>query len=197
MSERADGKKQLILDKATGVFAAKGYRSVTMKDIVEACEISRGGLYLYYSSVEEVFLDVLRSQDDWEEASAKDITDSFENASSAELLLWFLKEQKKEILKGKNSLSVAVYEYAFSCRQEGRQSGSKQRFETSALVLEKILDRGNETGEFDCEDPASMAVNMMYTIEGLKICSRTMGISEKKVDRELVYMMRQFMEVED
>ena len=64
-------------------------------------------------------------------------------------------------------------------------------------MLEKILARGVETGEFACEDPKAVASNMMFAIEGMKVCARTMGISDKKVDKELVYMMKQFMEVED
>ncbi|MBQ0027661.1 MAG: TetR/AcrR family transcriptional regulator [Lachnospiraceae bacterium] len=197
MSNKTDYKKQLILEKAAEIFAAKGYRDVTMKDIVEACEISRGGLYLYYDSTESIFLDVIKASEDAEEACGKSIVESLTEASSAELLLWFLKEQKKEILKRKTSLSVAIYEYAFYCRQELHNSSIKQRFESATKVLEKILARGSETGEFLCDDPSGMASNMMYAIEGLKICARTMGISENKVDKELVYMMRQFMEVED
>ena len=48
MGERSVQKKQLILEKAKEVFVEKGFRNVTMKDIVDACEISRGGLYLYF-----------------------------------------------------------------------------------------------------------------------------------------------------
>ena len=41
MSDKTEQKRQLILDSATKVFADKGYRAVTMKDIVEASDISR------------------------------------------------------------------------------------------------------------------------------------------------------------
>ena len=50
MGEKSVQKKQYILETARKVFAEKGYKNVTMKDIVEACEISRGGLYLYFDS---------------------------------------------------------------------------------------------------------------------------------------------------
>ena len=50
MSEKSEQKKKLILETARKVFVEKGYKLVTMKDIVEACEISRGGLYLYFQS---------------------------------------------------------------------------------------------------------------------------------------------------
>ena len=44
MGEKSVQKKKYILDTARKVFAEKGFKNVTMKDIVEACEISRGGL---------------------------------------------------------------------------------------------------------------------------------------------------------
>ena len=63
MGERSVQKKQLILEKAKEVFVEKGFRNVTMKDIVDACEISRGGLYLYFSSTEEIFREVLLTKE--------------------------------------------------------------------------------------------------------------------------------------
>ena len=44
MGEKSAQKKKYILDTARKVFVEKGFKSVTMKDIVEACEISRGGV---------------------------------------------------------------------------------------------------------------------------------------------------------
>ena len=43
MSEKSVQKRNYIIEKAREVFSQKGYLTVTMKDIVEACEISRGG----------------------------------------------------------------------------------------------------------------------------------------------------------
>ena len=59
MGEKSARKKQFIIKKAREVFAQRGYKDVTMKDIVDACQISRGGLYLYFDSTKEIFLEVL------------------------------------------------------------------------------------------------------------------------------------------
>ncbi|MDE5865799.1 MAG: TetR/AcrR family transcriptional regulator, partial [Lachnospiraceae bacterium] len=40
MGEKSVQKKQYILETARKVFVEKGFKNVTMKDIVEACEIS-------------------------------------------------------------------------------------------------------------------------------------------------------------
>ena len=50
MGDKSTQKKQYIIEKAKEVFIKRGYKDVTMKDIVEACQISRGGLYLYFAN---------------------------------------------------------------------------------------------------------------------------------------------------
>lgn len=62
MGEKSAQKKKYILDTARKVFVEKGYKSVTMKDIVEACGISRGGLYLYFDSTEQILLEILQME---------------------------------------------------------------------------------------------------------------------------------------
>lgn len=196
MSDKTEQKKQMIIDKARDVFATRGFKNVTMKDIVDACEISRGGLYLYFNSTEELLLAVLESLENEEKHSDEYLGEKLKEASSAELLLLFFKEQKRDILRKKNNLTIAKYEYAFLCRENGKTNTFKQKFDTAALVLEKLLERGNISGEFFCENPREEAGSIMFTIEGMKICARTMGISENRVDRELLFLMKKFMSIE-
>lgn len=194
MSDKTDQKRQLILECAARVFSDKGYKAVTMKDIVEASDISRGGLYLYFSCVEDIFLAVLdmREKAADEEISGKELA----NATDGEILLWFLKTQKKEILKKKDSLMLAKYEYAFSCADKKQTSFLKKEMDKAVLVLENILERGTEGGEFACFDPKNEAKDMMYAIEGMKVLSLTTGISEKRVDSEFLHMMERIV-IED
>ena len=60
MGEKSVQKKKFILETARKVFVEKGFKKVTMKDIVEACDISRGGLYLHFDSTSQIFLEVLK-----------------------------------------------------------------------------------------------------------------------------------------
>lgn len=195
MSEKTEQKKQLIIGSAREVFAAKGYRAVTMKDIVEASNISRGGLYLYFASVEEVFLAVLEEEEKCTDAEISD--EALVAASNGEMLLWFLKTQKKEIVKKKGSLLTAKYEYAFECREKKQNSILRKEVDKAVLVLEKILERGTESGEFACFDTKNEAKDMVYAIEGMKMLSCTTGISEKKVDSEFLHMMQRIVVEEE
>ena len=40
MGDKSVQKKQYIIDVAAKVFAEKGYKNVTMKDVVDACDLS-------------------------------------------------------------------------------------------------------------------------------------------------------------
>ena len=186
MGEKSLQKKQYILETARKVFVEKGYKNVTMKDIVEACDISRGGLYLYFGSTEELLLEVLQKD-------AEEIDDVFsegitEEDSAADILTLFLKEQKKELLRKKNNLTMAVYEYAFE-NKEKKDQMLRRQFEAGVRVLEKLIESGIASGEFYCENPKGAANNIMYVLEGMKINSQTMGITEAMVDEQLLYIM--------
>ena len=56
--ERKEAKRQLILDIAVKVFAAKGYHNTTVKDIVDAAAVSVGSFYFYFKSKEDLFAEL-------------------------------------------------------------------------------------------------------------------------------------------
>ena len=188
MGEKTDQKREYIITKAGEVFAKKGFLQVTMKDIVEICQISRGGLYLYFGSTGEVFHAILSRQleEEGEDLAVK-LT---EMKTMSDLLLLFLKEQKKLILQKKEDLTIATYEYLFSHTAED-ETGKliKDQFRAGITVLTKILEQGALRGEFYCEDPKQEACSIMYSLEGMKICSKTMGLSESQVDRQLLHIV--------
>lgn len=188
MSDKSAQKRKYILETARKVFMEKGYLQVTMKDIVEACNISRGGLYLYFSDTGEIFLEVLKM----EQQEADDIfgENIQENAGPADILALFLKEQKKELLNKKNSLTRASYEYFFESDKKGKEHLLRKQFDSAVLVIQKLIEAGVEAGEFYCEDAKLAASNIMYVLEGLKIATLTRGISEGAIDREILYVMQ-------
>ena len=188
MGEKSVQKKQHILDTARKVFEEKGFKNVTMKDIVEACEISRGGLYLYFENTEQILLEILHME-------AEETDDLFtgrisEEDTAADILTLFLKEQKKELLQKKGNLTVAVYEYFFANKSTDKNNMMRRQFDAGVKVLEKLIEAGIASGEFYCEDPKGAASNIMYVLEGMKINAQTFGITEKMVDDQLLYIMQ-------
>ncbi len=188
MGEKSARKKQFIIKKAREVFAQRGYKDVTMKDIVDACQISRGGLYLYFDSTKEIFLEVLNAKDDSEENVFAEAVNG--KATSADLLALFLQEQKRELCNQENSLTVAIYEFFFANKMEKHENPLHSQFDSAVRVIEKLIADGVRSGEFVCPDPKGAARNIMYVLEGLRVMSQTVGITEKTVNKEILYLMK-------
>lgn len=187
MGSKSEKKRQFILEQAKIVFCTKGFKEVTMQDIVEACEISRGGLYLYFQSTKEIFMEVLKLE-------SEDSDDTFETAitqvsTSADILALFLKEQKKEILDKAPKLTVAVYEFFFANKVPKKENPLRQQFTAAVKIIETLIADGVDNGEFICENPLGAARNIMYVLEGLKVCAQTRGVSEETVNKEILYIM--------
>lgn len=188
MGEKSAQKKRFIVETARKVFVEKGFKKVTMKDIVEACDISRGGLYLYFENTNQIFLEVMRLESE----EADDVfSDSIaEDATASDILLLFLQEQKKELLRKKDTLTQAIYEFYFENELNKKDNVLKKQFDSAVKIIEKLIETGVENEEFYCEDCRGMARNIMFVLEGLKISAQTIGITAETVDKELMFIFK-------
>jgi len=188
MGEKSIQKRKFILETARKVFVEKGFKKVTMKDIVEACDISRGGLYLYFESTSQIFQEVLKLEsqegDDLFSDSIK------EDSTAADILMLFLREQKKELLRKNDTLTQAIYEFYFENQLPKKENRLKKQFDSAVKIIQSLIEAGVENGEFYCEDPSGCARNIMFVLEGLKICAQTIGVTPEMVDREILYIFK-------
>lgn len=188
MGEKSQQKKKYIIEKARQVFVEKGYRNVTMKDIIEACEISRGGLYLYFPSTKEIFLEVLKQ----EQESGDDVfsTQIGEDSTIVDIVELFFAAQKAELLNSKDNLAMATYEYYFAHKPEGEENFLRTQFEAAVQALTQLIEMGVDAGELYCEQPQTAAEEIMYALEGLKASYLTMKISEAEIDKQIEYLLQ-------
>lgn len=191
MGNKSIQKKNYIIEVAKRVFVKKGFRSVTMKDIVEACDISRGGLYLYFDSTESIFNAVLEAERSKVDPDiAKKLSDK---PSNNDILTLFFYEQKKAILEKRGSLLVAMYEYSFEQYENKVRTLLDNQCAASVKFLEDLLIKGNESGEFKVANPKLTARNIVFTLEGMKLISKTSTISEQDVNDQLVLLMKSIL----
>lgn len=186
MSAKAEQKRSYILEKAREVFTTKGYKNVSMKDIVDACEISRGGLYIYYNNTAELFMDVLRAEMDKDDKAME--AELSGKATPSDIMMVFFKAQKAEAVGQKTSLAMAMYEF-YSISDNGSENIIRNRFESGVMILEKLIEMGIEAGEFRCAYPGLEAHSMMYALEGMKIMARTAKLTSKEFDKEMIYLL--------
>ncbi len=76
-------KREEILTSALEVFAERGYRRASLREIAEAVGLSQAGLLHHFSSKEELFAEVLRKRDEADMSSVADHTDPFQGLVDA------------------------------------------------------------------------------------------------------------------
>jgi AcrR family transcriptional regulator len=87
-------RREQILDAAEKVFFSKGFPAATVDDIAEAAELSKGTIYLYFKSKEDILLGIhLRGEDI--------MLDMFRKATTAD----------EPVLTLVNNLGEAYYEF--------------------------------------------------------------------------------------
>src|SRR5947209_1038167 len=60
--EYKEEAKTRILSAANRVFGEKGYRQATMDDVAKKLGVSKGAIYLYFASKEELFEEICRTE---------------------------------------------------------------------------------------------------------------------------------------
>ena len=112
MSTKKEKTRELILDISYTLFAKNGFNKITMKDICDATNMSRGGLYSHFSSTREIFEAILKK------INQKDEMNFFEqmekNVPAVEIINNALILMEDEMSHPEDSLSLAMYEY-FVC----------------------------------------------------------------------------------
>ena len=174
MAEKGEKTKQYIIKTAAGLFSQKGFTAVTMKDICEVCGLSRGGLYRHFGSTKEIFIEVLeRDKNDAEESLEQAISMGL---SPKKLMEGFFLLQKNDIAYNKNRIEVAVYE--FSIAYPDQKEYLNARFQTAVKIFAKLIDYGQKKGIFRDDDAMTLAEHIVVFLEGLKLSSKIVTISE-------------------
>jgi len=153
----SDRKMEIAL-KALELFAANGYDKTTVDEITDACHMSKGNFYYYFTTKEELVY-LLR---DW---SVQDLNKEIEKYERILQAVGPVDTLKYYIRVYINNVDKAMDAYNFlnhviiSLGEEGRLQLRKGAVDVYAL-FEKILKAGIVSGEFQVENPALFAHNI-------------------------------------
>lgn len=175
MAGKGDRTKDYIVKTAAELFSQKGYTAVTMKDLCEACDLSRGGLYRHFGSTKDIFIEVL-------ERDKSDAESSLDQAialglSAKKLLEGFFLLQKNDIAFSKNRIEIAIYE--FSMNHPDQRELLDHRYQDIVKIFAKLIAYGQKSGELYHEvNPVALAEHIVIFLEGLKLSSQITAIDE-------------------
>jgi len=149
-----------ILNAARSVFIEKGYEAASMKDVVARSGRSFGGVYLYYSNKEDVFLDLLRRQ--FEDMAASFAPDK--PASAWEAFERFIVEQEKRAREAEGGLAPCMFEYFIVSRRDAdRRLLIEERHRAVYDSMHALVQDGIRRGEFRPSKPVEPFIHWLVS----------------------------------
>lgn len=181
MSSKGDQTRSQIKQTARRLFAVKGFANVTMQDICEACDLSRGGLYRHYVSTGEIFCAILTD----DEQNAFDALNQAveQKVSASKMFKTFLQNRINAVIDPEISIENAVAEFAAQ-DTKGRYMLCR-RGETSIKILTEMISQGVKDGDFTCKSPEAMAKHVLWLIEGVAKHNLLIPITENEIKEQI------------
>lgn len=160
----SDERKNQIINAAEGVFTEKGFDEARMDDIAEETGLSKGTLYLYFKSKDDLIIAIL---DRMFQREFKQLENLDQAAQSATDAIWNMTNLlTKEILSLIRLIPIVYQFLALAFRNKYVQTALKKYINRYLDILIPIIQRGIDSGEFRKVDAREVAVAMGAMIEG-------------------------------
>lgn len=160
----SEERKDQIMNAAEDVFAQKGFSDARMDDIAEETGLSKGTLYLYYKSKDDLIIAILDRifQREFKAFENLDLT-----SMSATEAIWVFVETTTRDIKLMTRLLPITYEFmGLAFRNKFVQKAFKAYFNRYMDILIPIIQHGIDTGEFRPADAKEVAIAMGAVMEG-------------------------------
>ena len=187
MRTKKERTRELILDVSYRLFAKNGFSKVTMKDICEAANLSRGGLYSHFSSTRELFEAILEKLNQKDEMNFYE--DMNQGISAVKILNNALALMKVEMSHPEDSLSLAMYEYAGSSESDFMEHFNKIGEEKWTSLIEYGIARG----EFRSVNVGEIVNIILYAYQGVRMWSRIVTMGPDTIESIITHIKNQLI----
>lgn len=190
MSLKGEKTKQDIREKACQLFAEKGFKEVTMKDICELTGLSRGGLYRHYESTEQIFLEIVNA---FSQKQKNEVFTKIEqHIPAATILEELLSRYESEMVDYENSFSLAICEFYSNPEISKEDNSVKKQYEISKSIWVDLINYGISTKEFNRVNPESVFNIIIFAYQGVRMYSRLMKI-DKDIPTQITYEIKRLL----
>jgi AcrR family transcriptional regulator len=171
---RKEARPQELLDAALALFVEKGFAATRSEEVAQRAGVSKGTLYLYYPSKEELFKAVVRQNLSSLIAEGAEIAGQFEG-SSAELLSCLLHTWWGRV---GNTPAAGIHKVVLS--EVGNFPELAQFYVDEVIVpghrlFSSCVQRGVERGEFRAMPLQEVAHALLAPIIFMALCRFSFG----------------------
>lgn len=183
-------RKTQILNAAEDIFTQKGFDDARMEDIAEETGVSKGTLYLYFKSKDDLIFAIL---DRMFQREFKQFENLDKDLLSATDTIWKITDMITRDILGMIRLIPIVYQFlALAFRNKFVQAALKRYINYYLDILTPIIQRGVDSGEFKAVDAHEVSIAMGAVIEGtllLWVYDRTIIDPKKHIQSGMKFLL--------
>jgi AcrR family transcriptional regulator len=150
LRERYDRRQQEVIDRAARVFAARGYHATSIDDLIEATGLTRGGLYHYIGSKQEL---LFRIHEELLEPLLERAREILAEDADPETHLRRLVRTWVLHVESHRDHMVVFDQERRTVEHEPRWSEVRRARKEFEDLLAGVLERGRAEGLFELRDP--------------------------------------------
>jgi len=150
LRERYDRRQQEVVDRAAHVFARRGYHATSIDDLIEATGLTRGGLYHYIGSKQELLFRI--HEELLEPLLERSRVILSEDADPETHLRRLVREWVEHVERHRDHMVVFDQERRM-VEEEPRWAEVRRARKEFEDLLAGVLDRGRREGIFALPDP--------------------------------------------
>lgn len=144
-----ENRKNTILQAARRLFFDKGFKAVTVDNIAAKAEVSKGSIYLCFESKEEIYYQILISDNIMLHERVKNFSTT--KASASQLLLEFSRIYVDYFLHDSELFRILMTFMMQTGQMRLTEKQDKELIRTTnenIQVISEIIQKGIESGEF-------------------------------------------------
>jgi len=170
MSPRDDvseERKNQILDAAKDTFSKVGFHKARMSDIAESSGLSKGSLYWYFDSKNDLINKLLTRVFEPEIKDLKSLVNDLRPAS--ERLMIYAERGAEDMIKLLKWTPLVYEFFALAFRQDFIKKSIRKYYQQHMEILEELIQQGLDSGEFRANNARDAAVAIGSLLEGTAV----------------------------
>ena len=182
-SQAKEEKKLAILKAALECFSQKGYHATSVDDVVNYTNLSKGSIYNYFSSKEEMFISLITRQTEETMHKLQNALQEFQSPTEKLKYLVNLdipfRENKRKMMR------VMIEFWTYSADNEQTKDIMVKRFQKIIDLTKGIFEEGKAKGEFRKDLDAEVGASMYWGLhDGIWVHSLVLD-DPKLVERKI------------
>lgn len=180
-----ENRKNAILKAARKLFFERGFKSVTVDLIAAKAEVSKGSIYLYFDSKEEIYTQILISANIERHKEIENFAK--QEGSASDLLLLFARDYVDFFFENKELFRILMTFMLHADNMNLTEDQNTQLIHTTnenIRLISEILQKGIDSGEFASDLDIRQAQNAIWGLfNGIISLYIYTGAPDKRAER--------------